>query len=111
MLLSSLARAMKILGWKYRGLGNPRAVQSLYFLAKEKKPDIVFLMETRLKACKVESIKRKMRMVGCVVVEPRGMSGGLMLMWKNDREVELLNYSYWHINVWVKGGCRGISGC
>lgn len=101
---------MKILGWNYWGLGNLRTVQFLCFIAKEKKPDIVFLMETRLKACKAKSIKRKMGMVSCVVVEPRGMSGGLMLMWKNNGKVELLNYSYWHINVWVKGDVGGISG-
>lgn len=41
-------------------------------------------------------------MKGCVVVEPRGLSGGLIVMEKNEEEVELMNYSQWYINVWVK---------
>ncbi|XP_035544552.1 uncharacterized protein LOC118347963 [Juglans regia] len=31
------------------------------------------------------------------------MSGGLMVLWKKEDQVELLNYSQWHINLWVKG--------
>lgn len=42
-------------------------------------------------------------MKGCVVVELRGMSGGLIILLKNEEEVELMNYSQWHMNVLVKG--------
>lgn len=68
---------MKILSWNYRGLGNPRPAQFLCGLAREKKLYIVFLMETRLKTSKADRIKRKLGMVGCILVDPRGMSEGL----------------------------------
>jgi exonuclease III len=41
---------MKIISWNCRGLGNPTAVRALKKLLKTQCPDLVFLMETRLKA-------------------------------------------------------------
>lgn len=51
-------------------------------MAKEKRPEIVFLIETRTCIEKAARIKRILGMKGCVVVEPRGMSGGLMVLWR-----------------------------
>lgn len=75
----------------------------LCLIAKENRPEIVFLIETRIRTEKADGIKRKLEMEGCIVVEPRGMSGGLMVLWKKEDQVELLNYSQWHISLWVKG--------
>jgi exonuclease III len=40
---------MKILSWNCRGLGNPDAVRAYKKLIKSNCPDVVFLMETKLK--------------------------------------------------------------
>jgi hypothetical protein len=40
---------MKSLSWNCRGLGNPSAVRALKKLLKTQSPNVVFLMETRLK--------------------------------------------------------------
>lgn len=74
---------MKTLSWNFRGLGNPRTIQDLCQMVEEKKPDIVFLMETWLKASKFEGLKRRMKCEGCFVVEPVGLKGGLAILWNN----------------------------
>ncbi|MCI72567.1 RNA-directed DNA polymerase (Reverse transcriptase), partial [Trifolium medium] len=40
---------MKLISWNCRGLGNPTAVRALKKLIKDQSPDIVFLMETKLR--------------------------------------------------------------
>ncbi|XP_042964718.1 uncharacterized protein LOC122298940 [Carya illinoinensis] len=93
---------MKILSWNCRGLGNPRTVHSLCFQTKEKDPDLVFLMETKLSQARATKVARKARFERCVAVDAVGRSGGLMLMWKQDVQLELINYSQRHINVLMK---------
>jgi hypothetical protein len=51
---------MKILSWNCRGLGNPQTIQELCRLVKEKKPEVVFLMETKLNNKKLEPIRVKL---------------------------------------------------
>jgi ribonuclease HI len=48
---------MILLSWNCRGLGNPRAVRDLCQMAKEKRPEVVFLMETRCRNTKIERIR------------------------------------------------------
>lgn len=89
---------MKILSWNCWGLGNPRTVQDLYLLVKEKRRDIVFLMETKLLVWKFEVIKKKLNCEGCFVVEPRGRSGGLALLWSQEVKLGILNFSRHHVS-------------
>jgi len=39
---------MKLISWNFQGLGNPWTVRSLLRLVREKKPTVVFLIETKL---------------------------------------------------------------
>lgn len=55
---------MKTLGWNRRELGNPRTVQDLYNMVKEKKHDLVFLMETKLRADKCTRLKKRLNCEG-----------------------------------------------
>ncbi|XP_035546588.1 uncharacterized protein LOC118348634 [Juglans regia] len=59
-------------------------------------------METKLRKAGGERIRRRLKFDGCLVIEPLGKKGGLMLLWKQPLEVEVLNYSRWHINAWIK---------
>ncbi|OMO55679.1 reverse transcriptase [Corchorus capsularis] len=45
-------------------------------------PDCVFLMETRNNRGMVDRIRKKLKFVGAVYVDPEGLSGGLALWWK-----------------------------
>jgi hypothetical protein len=93
---------MIALSWNCRGLGNPRIVRSLRRLVKNKEPTLVFLMETKVTLNKVRFLPSKLGLENMFVVDCRGKSGRLILLWKSSVCVEIQNYSCHHINVVVK---------
>ena len=68
---------MIIFSWNCRGLENSWTVQDLCRMMKEKKPNLVFLMETKLQRTKMENIIIKLGFSNMFVVECVGRSGGL----------------------------------
>jgi exonuclease III len=95
---------MNLLSWNCRGLGNPQAVRDLCQLTKEKKPTILFLMETKCHRNKMEFVRVKLGFACMFVVDSVGRSGGLALLWHDTNLVEIQNYSRRHINAIVKDG-------
>jgi ribonuclease HI/exonuclease III len=93
---------MIALSWNCRGLGNPQTVRDLCRLVKEKRPGLVFLLETKLQAKRIEYIRVRTGFESAFVVDSIGRSGGLALMWKGDINVEIQNYSRRHINAIVR---------
>ena len=71
---------MNLLLWNCRGLENPRSIRDLCRLVKEKKPKMVFLTETKLQACRMETIKCQMGFGSVFGVDSVGWSGGLALL-------------------------------
>lgn len=47
--IMNMAIAMKTLCWNFRGLGAPQSVRACRKLIKSRHPNLVFLMETKLK--------------------------------------------------------------
>ena len=99
---------MILLSWNCRGLGNPKAVRDLCLLAKEKKPDFLFLIKTKRSHLEMEWIRIKLGFEGSFVVNSIGRSGGLALMWKEDCNLVIQNYSRRHIKALVKSPEEGI---
>jgi exonuclease III len=97
---------MSILSWNCRGLGNPPTVRALHRLVKQKKPFLVFLMETKLRRVQMETIRRKLEFFNMLTVDCVGKSGGLALLWGDETEVEIQNYSQRHINGTVRSSER-----
>ncbi|XP_042982759.1 uncharacterized protein LOC122311987 [Carya illinoinensis] len=96
---------MNLLSWNCRGLGNPRTVQDLYRMVEEKRPKVIFLIETKANASRLDGVRRRLGFEGCFVVEAVGRKGGLALLWREEVGVEVYNFSQWHISVWMgKGG-------
>jgi hypothetical protein len=62
-------------------------------MVREKRPMMVFLMETKLWTQKMEIIHYKMGFSNLFVVDSVGKSGGLALFWGDDIEVEIQNFS------------------
>lgn len=89
---------MSILSWNCRGLGNPWTIRDLCRLVKEKKPKMVFLMETKLVAHRMETVKAKVGFENLFVVDSVGRSGVLVLLWSADIRVDIQNFSRRHIN-------------
>jgi exonuclease III len=94
---------MILLSWNCQGLGNPWTVQDLCLMVREKKPDILFLMETKCRKEKMERIRVRLGFNGMFVVDPVGRSGGLVLLWKDAKNLEIQNYTRRHINSLLKG--------
>ena len=89
------------LSWNCRGLGNPRTVQALKGLVMDLKPNFIFLMETLLIRPKLEYLQKQRGYEGMFVIDCRGRSGGLALLWKERGWVKLLKYSRNFIDVQV----------
>lgn len=98
---------MNVLRWNCRGLGNPLTVRILRRLVRKKKPNVVFLMETKLLSQSMEYVRVKLGFDGLFVVDCHGRSGGLALMWKSENNIQVQNYSRRHINAIVKIGNNG----
>ncbi|XP_060965604.1 uncharacterized protein LOC133034522 [Cannabis sativa] len=97
---------MSLLSWNCRGLGNLRAIQFLKEIVFQKKPNVIFLCETICKNDKINYVKRLLGFEGSYVVEARGHSGGLAMLWKKEEEGQLLGFSHNHIDLEVR-----IEGC
>jgi endonuclease/exonuclease/phosphatase family metal-dependent hydrolase len=99
---------MSLISWNCRGLGNLRTVRDLYQLVKEKRPNFLFLMETKRNKIKMEVIRSQLGYAGMFVVDPVGKSGGLALLWRVVEEIEIQNYSRRHINAIVTNLTTGV---
>ena len=93
---------MSCLSWNCRGLGNPGAVRELCNIVKQEGPDLLFVMETKIPATRVESLQNLLGFSGCYAVSSRGLSGGIGMFWTSNLDVELKNYSTSHIDVLVR---------
>jgi hypothetical protein len=98
---------MSVLSWNCRALGNPQQVRDLHRLVKNKRLGLVFLMETKLRAPKMENLKVKFGFGSVFTVDCVGRSRELALFWNDDFVVNIKNYSRRHIHaeVWCKNTC------
>jgi exonuclease III len=99
---------MSFLSWNCRGLGNPRATRDLHLMVKKKGPKLVFLMETKICNKDMDFLRIKLKFNYIFVIDSVGRSGGLILLWKNDINIEIQNYSRRHINAIVSMGRDGV---
>jgi hypothetical protein len=90
--------------FKLELLGACRTVQVLTNMVRNKKPHLVFLMETRMMQNKVDFIRRKLGFDRSFVVDCKGRIGGLLLLWKSEIWLEIQNYSRRHINAVMHNG-------
>uniref|UniRef100_A0A803PAC6 Reverse transcriptase domain-containing protein n=1 Tax=Cannabis sativa TaxID=3483 RepID=A0A803PAC6_CANSA len=96
-----LPAAMKIVSWNARGIGSERAFRNLSRLVTVCKPDILFIMESRLAKHDVETLRLKLHFDSGLEVPRIGRSGGLILLWTNDVIVNLLSQSISHFDCYV----------
>ena len=69
---------------------------------KQKKPILVFLMETKLRKEKMENVRCKLGFSSMFVVDNVRRCGGLTLFWGEETCVTIQNFSQCHINSVIK---------
>jgi exonuclease III len=92
---------MSLISWNCRGLENPWTVRDLCLMVKEKRPALLFLIETKSRKNKLEGVRIKLGFEGLFVVDPVGRSGGLALLWKEAGCLDIQNFTRQHINAVV----------
>jgi len=93
--------AMSCIIWNCRGLGNPSTVKELCDLAKKFGPSILCVLETQVHKSHVEVLKSTLGFDNAFAVSSSGRSGGLGIFWNNDKKIEFLPYSQYHIDAIV----------
>ena len=92
---------MNLVSWNCQGLGNPKAVRALHSMVKSKAPKVLFLMETKLSGKRMEGIRTKVGFDYAFTVPSVGRSGGLALLWKQEVDVRIQNFSQHHIDAHI----------
>ncbi|KAG8478535.1 hypothetical protein CXB51_028292 [Gossypium anomalum] len=90
---------MKILSWNVRGLGSPRTVKRLKNKLRAVNPRILFLMETKLSAKRMEMVRLKCGFENGIEIGAIETKGRLFFGWKENSLVRLKSFSYFHIDV------------
>lgn len=81
------------LSWNCRGLAAASTIRELQQLCKAHMPSIIFLMETRAPAGRMENARRRLKFHQMFCVEACGRSGGLGLLWNDDIQVQIFSSS------------------
>lgn len=84
--------------WNCQGLGNPRTIRGLTWMVRQYKPHVIGLMETKSGKVKLDDIRFRLGFKNRFVVDRIEISGGLALWWKEDIDIQILNYSNHHID-------------
>ncbi|XP_019173810.1 PREDICTED: uncharacterized protein LOC109169382 [Ipomoea nil] len=92
---------MSTLSWNCRGLGNPWTVREVKDLVSRKKPDFVFLMETKVCRIHAERIRVDLGFDGLFYVDSVRLKGGLALLWRKNNTARLISYSKNYIDIEV----------
>lgn len=92
---------MKILSLNCRGCGKSETVPELRYLVNYHRPDIIFLMETKMSKEKCEQLQWLMGFPHGLCVKSDGRSGGIALWWKREICVSLKSFAKAHIDVFI----------
>ena len=69
---------------------------------REQAPNVCFLMETWLGKEGFDKLYGELPFPNRIIVKKPNSSGGLALIWKNEVQIELINFTAHHILVKVK---------
>lgn len=90
---------MNCIAWNARGLGSPRAFQELRRLLADFSPALVFICETKVRSGNYSWWRSFLGYTGMFVVDAKGKSGGLILLWKEPAHV----FDLTHLDILIVG--------
>ncbi|KAL5572200.1 hypothetical protein UlMin_021797 [Ulmus minor] len=92
---------MNLVVWNVQGIGNPWMSNSLLSLVKTYNPDVLFLLETKLEKHNALLLRKKLGFFDDFTVSRVGLSGGLILLWKENYVVNICSSSNYFIDAWI----------
>ncbi|KAK4492627.1 hypothetical protein RD792_003445 [Penstemon davidsonii] len=99
---------MKILTWNCRGAGSDNFRTTFNDLVKTHKPDIVFLLETKVSEERAETISLGLGFTGVCRAPTEGRGGGIWMLWrKEETRVDILNVDPQAIHGIIGGNLNG----
>lgn len=84
---------MILLSWNWRGLGHPLSVHTIGRLVNDRRPSLLFLMETKTTVNSVNHILCNKGFVNLAGFDAEGPSGGLWVGWKANLTASVLHQS------------------
>ena len=94
--------AMRLLSRNYQGLRNHWTSRSVHKIVREQAPTMCFLMETWLDKEGFEKLYGELPFPNRIIVKHPNSGGGLAVIWKNEVQLQLVNYTANHILVKVR---------
>lgn len=92
----------KVLAWNCRGTGSPDTLRAIVRMIRDHKPDILFLMETRVSSTRVRYLLKNSSFTNLAAIEARGFSGGLWVFWnETTTPLRVLSYTAQAMNVGI----------
>lgn len=90
-----------ILVWNYQDATNPKFHRVMKEYLRGFDPNLVILVETRVNGFQANSVVRSIEMLNSHIVEAKGFSDGIWIMWKSCVEVrvEVNNTKFVHLKV------------
>ncbi|XP_026455509.1 uncharacterized protein LOC113356558 [Papaver somniferum] len=98
---------MKILSWNVQGSKTSSTRNHLTDLIRAQNPDIIFLCETKISSTKCQPLLKQYQYPNWRYIEPEGLSGGLVLLWKNGFLCEIIYNHYDMFNAIVQSDPNG----
>lgn len=71
-------------------MGHQDVLIYLKRVVKARRPECVFLMETKVDRARMERVGRSLNFKNSEIVDPNGLAGGLALFWSEDIELECI---------------------
>ena len=87
--------------WNVLGIGNPWSRKVLSDYVSRYSSGFIFLSETKATRSQIEKLKFSFGYSNGFVVERRGLSGGLALLWKDHCDIKIMGFSIGHIDAIV----------
>ena len=81
---------MRLMSWNCRGVGRAPTARSLKALVRDEGPDVLFLVETKVKSPKLEKLKVGMGFANFFGVDRIGKADSLSIFWKLGFELEIV---------------------
>jgi hypothetical protein len=93
---------MRILASNCQGLGNDPTVRSLLDVQRRCNPEVMFLSETHLDTYPAECLRRRLKMDFKIVNPSTNRSGGVILFWKKEINIQQLFSAPNYIDVQIQ---------